>query len=59
MLAWWDTILVQIDRQERGTGGLCGLHVAEVQVIFRLPPHLGLYPHPLTYVHWFKPLQCI
>jgi hypothetical protein len=23
----------------------------------RLPPHLGLYPHPLAYVHFFKPLR--
>lgn len=34
-----------------------GLRVAEVRAIFRLPSHLGNYPHPLAYVHWFKPLQ--
>ena len=34
-----------------------GLRVAEVRAIFKLPPHLGDYPHPLAYVHWFKPMQ--
>lgn len=33
--------------------------MAEVRVIFRLPPHLALYPHPLAYVHWFKPLRAL
>ena len=36
---------------------MTGLRVAEVRVIFRLPPHLGLYPHLLTYVHLFKLLH--
>jgi hypothetical protein len=35
---------------------MIGLRAAEVRVIFRLPPHLGLYPRPLAYVHLFKPL---
>ena len=34
-----------------------GLHVAEVRVLFKLPSHLGTYPQPLVYVHWFKPMQ--
>ncbi|KIJ58647.1 hypothetical protein HYDPIDRAFT_102234 [Hydnomerulius pinastri MD-312] len=34
-----------------------GLCVAEVWAIFKLPAHLGHYPHPLAYVHWFKLLQ--
>ena len=34
-----------------------GLHIAEVCTIFRLPSHLSNYPHPLAYIHWFKPLQ--
>ena len=36
---------------------MIGLCVVEVRVIFRLPPHLGLHPHPLAYVHLFKPLR--
>ncbi|KAI9459627.1 hypothetical protein HD554DRAFT_2206981 [Boletus coccyginus] len=50
-LARFDTILM--DRR----GGLYGLCMAEVCAIFRLPSHLGNYPHPLAYIHWFKPLQ--
>ncbi|KAI5987795.1 hypothetical protein EDC04DRAFT_2498834, partial [Pisolithus marmoratus] len=34
-----------------------GLCVAEIHVIFKLPCHLGNYPHPLAYIHWFKPLS--
>ncbi|KAI9569191.1 hypothetical protein HD554DRAFT_2204667 [Boletus coccyginus] len=34
-----------------------GVEMVEVHAIFRLPSHLGNYPHPLTYIHWFKPLQ--
>jgi len=30
--------------------------MAEVHVIFTLPLHLGNYPYPLAYIHWFKPL---
>ncbi|KAF8122220.1 hypothetical protein EV363DRAFT_1183475 [Boletus edulis] len=56
-LARYDTVLVEVDRDLRPLGGLHGLRVAEVRVIFRLPTHLGNYPHPLAYIHWFKPLQ--
>ncbi|KAN0094971.1 hypothetical protein V8E55_003258 [Tylopilus felleus] len=56
--AQYDTVLVQVDEGHRmARGGLQGLCVAEVHVIFRLPPHLGLYPHLLAYVHLFKPLR--
>ena len=34
-----------------------GLRVAEIRVIFTLPPHLGIFPHPLAYVHWFTPIH--
>ena len=33
--------------------------MAKVHAIFKLPPHLDNYPHPLTYIHWFKPLQTL
>ncbi|TDL30148.1 Zn-finger domain-containing protein [Rickenella mellea] len=36
--------------------GIAGLKVAEIRVIFTLPEELGYWPHPLAYVHWFKPL---
>ncbi|KAI9453577.1 hypothetical protein F5148DRAFT_960406, partial [Russula earlei] len=32
-----------------------GLCLAQVQVIFKLPKHLGAFPHPLAYIHWFCP----
>lgn len=31
--------------------------MAQVRAIFTLPPHLGDYPTPLVYLHWFKPLR--
>jgi hypothetical protein len=34
-----------------------GLRVAEIRVIFTLPSHLGNFPHPLAYVHWFTPIH--
>jgi hypothetical protein len=30
--------------------------VARLHVIFDLPKHLGIVPHPLAYVHWYRPL---
>ncbi|KAG1763526.1 hypothetical protein EDD22DRAFT_979343 [Suillus occidentalis] len=33
------------------------LRVGEVRVIFKLPSRLGNFPHPLAYIHWFRPLQ--
>jgi hypothetical protein len=33
-----------------------GLQVAQVRVIFDLPPHFGIFPHPLAYIEWFTPL---
>ncbi|KAI9570729.1 hypothetical protein HD554DRAFT_2241908 [Boletus coccyginus] len=35
---------------------LHGLRMAEVQIFFTLPSHLGTYHQPLIYVHWFKPM---
>ena len=33
------------------------VHIAWVCVIFKLPDHLGLYPHPLAYIEWFTLLR--
>jgi len=33
------------------------LCVAQVRVIFDLPPEYGTFPEPLAYVEWFKPLR--
>ncbi|KAI9438407.1 hypothetical protein F5148DRAFT_960487, partial [Russula earlei] len=32
-----------------------GLCLARIHVIFKLPKHLGAFPHPLAYIHWFRP----
>ncbi|KAG0692373.1 hypothetical protein DFH29DRAFT_985800 [Suillus ampliporus] len=52
--AHFDSVLVIEDGNEY-TGE--GLRVGEVQVVFKLPSHLGNFPHPLAYIHWFRPLQ--
>ena len=33
------------------------MRITQVCVIFKLPEHLGLYPHPLAYVEWFTSLR--
>ena len=30
-----------------------GLRVAQVQLLFNLPPQFGPFPHPLAYIEWF------
>ncbi|KAI6020400.1 hypothetical protein BKA83DRAFT_4464679 [Pisolithus microcarpus] len=50
--ARFDTVLTLFDKELLQ----CGLHIAEIHIIFKLPVHLGNCPHPLAYIHWFKPL---
>ena len=33
------------------------VHIAQVRIIFKLPEHIGHYPHPLAYVEWFTSLR--
>ena len=33
-----------------------GLRVAQVQLLFNLPPKFGPFPHPLAYIEWFMKL---
>ena len=33
-----------------------GLRVAQVRLIFNLPPQFGSFPHPLAYIEWFTRL---
>ncbi|KAG1792002.1 uncharacterized protein HD556DRAFT_1432737 [Suillus plorans] len=55
--AHFNTVLV-IEDEDRYTGeGISGLCVGEVKVIFDLPSRFGHFPHPLAYIHWFRPLQ--
>jgi hypothetical protein len=35
---------------------LAELQVARVRVLFSLPSFFGWFPHPLAYVHWYRPL---
>ncbi|KAJ6582767.1 hypothetical protein B0H10DRAFT_1926495 [Mycena sp. CBHHK59/15] len=53
----FDTILVRTHPRGEGQSPTDGLSVARVRVIFRLPEEFGIYPDPLAYVDWFKPLK--
>ncbi|KAJ7055348.1 hypothetical protein C8F01DRAFT_1373875 [Mycena amicta] len=56
--AIFDTALVIADpREYRPSSGVAGLQPARIRLIFRLPPHLGRYPHPLAFIEWFTPLN--
>ncbi|KAI6040960.1 hypothetical protein EDC04DRAFT_2879042 [Pisolithus marmoratus] len=57
MPARFDTVLALFNEELQQHGGFHGLHVTEIHVIFKLLCHLGNYPQPLAYVHWFKPLS--
>ncbi|KAG1835333.1 hypothetical protein DFJ58DRAFT_908621 [Suillus subalutaceus] len=52
--AHFDSVLVIEDENEYSGEGL---RVGEVRVVFKLPSRLGNFPHPLAYIHWFRPLQ--
>ncbi|KAF8875514.1 hypothetical protein BD779DRAFT_1613422 [Infundibulicybe gibba] len=55
--AVFDTALIINDLIEhRSHGGLAGLRVAQIRIIFLLPSQFGTHPHPLAYVEWFTPL---
>ncbi|KAI1784413.1 hypothetical protein LXA43DRAFT_1101448 [Ganoderma leucocontextum] len=41
-------------RDGRGLNGVCA---ARIRAIFWLPAHLGVLPHPLMYVQWFRPFR--
>lgn len=53
----FSTALVRIKPMEEGKGPLDGLAIVQIRLIFQLPEIFGRYPHPLVYVHWFKPLR--
>ncbi|KAG1778110.1 hypothetical protein EV702DRAFT_1179094 [Suillus placidus] len=52
--AHFNSVLVIEDGNEY-TGE--GISVGEVRVVFKLLSHLRNFPHPLAYIHWFRPLQ--
>ncbi|KAJ6550701.1 hypothetical protein B0H10DRAFT_2379627 [Mycena sp. CBHHK59/15] len=52
----FDTVLICTHAQADGESPTDGLRVARVRVIFRLPDQYGIYPDPLAYIDWFKPL---
>ncbi|EIW85982.1 hypothetical protein CONPUDRAFT_43911 [Coniophora puteana RWD-64-598 SS2] len=58
--ARWDTVLIEVDKASwLEKGGLNGLRVAELRVVFQLPPHLAVsasQQEPLVYVHLFRRL---
>ncbi|KAF8835005.1 hypothetical protein BDN67DRAFT_913758, partial [Paxillus ammoniavirescens] len=42
---------------QQAQGTLNGLCVAQVHVIFKLPPQFGQYSHLLAYIEWFTLLR--
>ncbi|KAH9979616.1 hypothetical protein BJV74DRAFT_879411 [Russula compacta] len=56
--AHFDTaLIIQDGKLHRENGGLHGLQVAQIRVIFTLPFQYGSFPHPLAYVKWFRPFN--
>ncbi|KAJ7462479.1 hypothetical protein FB451DRAFT_1007278, partial [Mycena latifolia] len=54
----FDTVLVRTGPiPGKGQRPTDGLSVARVRLIFRLPEDYGIYPDPLVYVDWYKPLK--
>ena len=53
-----DHHFVKIDlcTNRRNTSALSSRLVAQVRLIFNLPPQFGPFPHPLTYIEWFTKL---
>ncbi|KII86050.1 hypothetical protein PLICRDRAFT_115311, partial [Plicaturopsis crispa FD-325 SS-3] len=58
--ARFDTALIIEDEERyRREGGMAGLCVAQIRAIFTMPAQFGTFPHPLVYVHWFRPLRSL
>ncbi|KAG1858327.1 hypothetical protein C8R48DRAFT_748782 [Suillus tomentosus] len=55
--ARFDTTLLIEERALYNGKGISGLRVGEIKAIFTLPSRFGTFPHPLLYIHWFRPLQ--
>ncbi|KAG1788448.1 uncharacterized protein HD556DRAFT_1312038 [Suillus plorans] len=55
--ARFDTALFIEERALYNGKGISGLRVGEIKAIFTLPSCFGTFPHPLLYIHWFRPLQ--
>ncbi|KAJ6586000.1 hypothetical protein B0H19DRAFT_1250743 [Mycena capillaripes] len=49
--------IIEDPSQYRNAFHLDGLRVAQIRVIFNLPPQFGQFPHPLAYIEWFTPLN--
>jgi len=51
-------VCTQPHRHDEGVlTSISAVRIAQVRVIFKLPKHVGLYPHPLAYVEWFTSLR--
>lgn len=55
--ARFDTALLIEKRALYNGKGISGLRVGEIKAIPTLPSRFGAFPHPLLYIHWFRPLQ--
>jgi len=51
-------VCTQPHRHDKGVlTSISAVRIAQVCVIFKLPKHVGLYPHPLVYIKWFTLLH--
>ncbi|KAJ6533903.1 hypothetical protein DFH09DRAFT_932549 [Mycena vulgaris] len=53
----FDTVLIRTTPPGKDQRPTDGLSVARIRLIFRLPEDYGVYPDPLAYVDWYKPLK--
>ncbi|KAI6018432.1 hypothetical protein EDC04DRAFT_2576252, partial [Pisolithus marmoratus] len=57
--ARFDTMFIlEEDNTHTDTIILNNMQPAQVHIIFKLPEHLGTYPHLLVYVEWVTTHQC-
>ncbi|KAF8231693.1 hypothetical protein L208DRAFT_1275534, partial [Tricholoma matsutake] len=49
-------LVVKNPTSYKPSSSLEGLHVAQVCVVFNLPPQFGAHVCPLAYIEWFTPL---
>ncbi|KAL1751665.1 hypothetical protein FB107DRAFT_221536 [Schizophyllum commune] len=53
----FSTVLVRERSAAAGASPLDGLRAARVRLIFKAPPLLIDYPHPLAYIEWYTPFS--
>jgi hypothetical protein len=49
-------MLLGLTRYAKKKTPCIGLRIAQIRMIFDLPPQFGAFPHPLAYIEWFTQL---